>query len=342
MAYIGNAPADQALEIGTGVVGTTEIEDLSILNADVSASAALVFSKMANLTVGRALISDGSGDVSVSDVTSTEVGYLDGVSSALQTQLGAKAALASPTFTGNPIAPTQSAGNNSTRIATTAYADTAAANLVDSAPATLNTLNELAAALGDDASFSTTVTNSIALKAPIASPTFTGTITGDLTGDVTGDVSGSSATVTGATQSAITSVGTLTSLAVGDATSQAMGFQIKGAGTTSNMSIVRDSGKIIEMGAGGSATYIGYQTSLEIGTIDAVNFGSYSKKFDINSSGNATFTGQCQASSFLTGDLILKSPTNNGHYTIWEEEEYLAIRNEMTGKKYKFVLEEIE
>jgi hypothetical protein len=172
--------------------------------------------------------------------------------------------------------------------------------------------------------------------------TITGTFVGNITGNVTGNTSGTAATVTGAAQSAITSVGTLTSLAVGDATSQAMGFQIKGAGTTSNMSIVRDSGKIIEMGAGGSATYIGYQTSLEIGTIDAVNFGSYSKKFDINSSGNATFTGQCQASSFLTGDLILKSPTNNGHYTIWEEEEYLAIRNELTGKKYKFVLEEIE
>jgi hypothetical protein len=59
-------------------------------------------------------------------------------------------------------------------------------------------------------------------------------------------------------------------------------------------------------------------------------------------SGKATFSGQCQADSFITGDLILKSPTNNGHYTIWEEEEYLAIRNEMTGKKYKFVLEEID
>jgi hypothetical protein len=47
-------------------------------------------------------------------------------------------------------------------------------NLVDSSPSALNTLNELAAALGDDANFSTTVTNSIALKAPIASPTFTG------------------------------------------------------------------------------------------------------------------------------------------------------------------------
>ena len=78
--------------------------------------------------------------------------------------LGAKAPLASPALTGNPTAPTQSASDNSTKIATTAYTDTAISNLVDSSPAALNTLNELAAALGDDANFSTTVTNSIATK----------------------------------------------------------------------------------------------------------------------------------------------------------------------------------
>ena len=59
---------------------------------------------------------------------------------------------------------TQSASDNSTKIATTAYVDTAVTNLVDSAPGTLNTLNELAAALGDDANFSTTITNSLATK----------------------------------------------------------------------------------------------------------------------------------------------------------------------------------
>jgi hypothetical protein len=59
-------------------------------------------------------------------------------------------------------------------IATTSYVDTAVSNLVDSSPAALNTLNELAAALGDDANFSTTVTNTLATKAPLASPTFTG------------------------------------------------------------------------------------------------------------------------------------------------------------------------
>ena len=61
-------------------------------------------------------------------------------------------------------------------LSTAADVSAALATLVDSAPATLNTLNELAAALNDDASFSQTVTDSIALKAPIASPTFTGNI----------------------------------------------------------------------------------------------------------------------------------------------------------------------
>src|SRR5210317_869390 len=61
--------------------------------------------------------------------------------------------------------------------ATESYVGTQIANLVDSSPSALNTLNELAAALGDDANFSTTVTNSIALKAPLASPSFTGNAT---------------------------------------------------------------------------------------------------------------------------------------------------------------------
>jgi hypothetical protein len=98
------------------------------------------------------------------------------------TNVALKASIASPTFTGTPIAPTAAAANNSTQIATTAYADRAASNataaLVASAPAALDTLNELATALGNDASFSTTITNSIATKAPIASPTFTGTVSG--------------------------------------------------------------------------------------------------------------------------------------------------------------------
>ena len=66
--------------------------------------------------------------------------------------------------------------------ATTTYADSAAttavAAAIDSAPATLNTLNELAAAINDDASFASTVTTALGNKAPIESPTFTGTVSG--------------------------------------------------------------------------------------------------------------------------------------------------------------------
>jgi len=82
----------------------------------------------------------------------------------LTTDLAAKAPLESPALTGTPTAPTATAGDNSTKVATTAYVDSAVTALVDSAPGALDTLNELAAALGDDANFSTTVTNSLALK----------------------------------------------------------------------------------------------------------------------------------------------------------------------------------
>ena len=74
------------------------------------------------------------------------------------------------------VATTQSASDNSTNVATTAYVTTALSNLVDSSPSALNTLNELAAALNDDASFSTTVNNSIATKLPLAGGTLTGTL----------------------------------------------------------------------------------------------------------------------------------------------------------------------
>ena len=65
--------------------------------------------------------------------------------------------------------------------ATTASVTTSINNLIDAAPGALNTLNELAAALGDDANFSTTVTNSIATKLPLAGGTLTGDVT--FTGD---------------------------------------------------------------------------------------------------------------------------------------------------------------
>ena len=74
------------------------------------------------------------------------------------------APLASPTLTGTPAAPTATAGTNTTQIATTAYVTTAISNLVNGAGAALDTLQELAAALGNDSNFSTTITTSIGTK----------------------------------------------------------------------------------------------------------------------------------------------------------------------------------
>lgn len=79
----------------------------------------------------------------------------------LQTQLDAKAPLASPALTGVPTAPTAAGGTNTTQIATTAFVRDEVAALVASAPGTLDTLNELAAALDDDPNFATTITNLI-------------------------------------------------------------------------------------------------------------------------------------------------------------------------------------
>lgn len=87
------------------------------------------------------------------------------------------APIASPSLTGTPLAPTASVGTNTTQIATTAYVRGEVAALIASSPAALDTLNELATALGNDANFSTTVTTALGLKAPLASPTFTGTVT---------------------------------------------------------------------------------------------------------------------------------------------------------------------
>lgn len=87
----------------------------------------------------------------------------------LQAALNAKAALASPVLTGTPTAPTAASGTNTTQLATTAFVAVAIGALIDAAPGAMDTLNELAAALGDDPNFATTVTNALAGKLATAS-----------------------------------------------------------------------------------------------------------------------------------------------------------------------------
>ena len=151
---------------GTGnVTGTASIGSGVIVNDDVNSSAAIAFSKMADLTASRALVSDGSGDVSVSAVTSTEIGYLDGVSSGIQTQLDGKA---SSTY----VPTTITIADESTD--TTCFPLFVTAATGDLGPKTASGL--------------TFNSNTDVLS---------GTFSGGLTGNVTGNASGSSGSCTG-------------------------------------------------------------------------------------------------------------------------------------------------
>jgi len=167
----------------TSSITSAMITDGTIVNGDISASAAIAYSKLA--LTGTITSSDIANDTIVdgdintaaaiawtkiapsSTVSATELGYLDGVTSAIQTQIDSKLAtatasstyapLASPALTGTPTAPTATAGTSTTQVATTAYVGTAISNLVNGAPTTLDTLAEIATALNNTANFSDTV-----------------------------------------------------------------------------------------------------------------------------------------------------------------------------------------
>lgn len=87
-AVIGDADYGDIVVSSTGTVMT--IDTGVILNADINASAAIALSKLAATTTSRALVSDGSGFISAATTTATEIGYVNGVTSAIQTQLNAK------------------------------------------------------------------------------------------------------------------------------------------------------------------------------------------------------------------------------------------------------------
>ena len=176
----------------TGTVTSAMIANDTIVNADINTSAQIAYGKLnlansiTNADINASAAIDWSKIAPSATVSTTELGYLDGVTSAIQTQIDSKLAtstaastyapLASPALTGVPTAPTAAANTNTTQIATTAYVQTEINDLIASAPGALDTLNELAAALGNDASFSTTVTNSLATKLPLAGGTMSGAI----------------------------------------------------------------------------------------------------------------------------------------------------------------------
>lgn len=130
-----------------------------------------------------------------------------------------KADSASPALTGTPTAPTAAAGTNTTQIATTEFVQTAVSSVVDGAPGALDTLNELAAALGDDANYASTITNALAAKAPLASPDLTGTPTAPTASGGTNTTQiATTAFVTSAIAAAAPSEGSITSTMIADGT----------------------------------------------------------------------------------------------------------------------------
>lgn len=112
-------------------------------------------------------IGDVSGlQTALNGKSGTDHGHAIGGVSGLQSALNGKAPLVSPSFSGTVTAPTPASSANDTRVATTAFVRAVVSALVDSSPAALDTLNELAAALGDDPNFATTMTNALAGKVP--------------------------------------------------------------------------------------------------------------------------------------------------------------------------------
>lgn len=122
-------------------------------------------------TANRDIISDNDGYLVASSATATEVSYLGGVTSGIQSQLNARAPLADPTFTGTPAAPTAAADTNTTQVATTAFVlgQAASTNPVANGTAAAGTSTRYARADHVHPTDST--------RAPLASPTFTGTVT---------------------------------------------------------------------------------------------------------------------------------------------------------------------
>jgi hypothetical protein len=166
-----------ALSVGSVTQGSTV--GATITGAGLATELNLVLPNTTALGLGNVtneskatMFSNPTFTGTVSGVTAAHVGLGSVTNESKATMFS------NPAFTGVPIAPTATAGTNTTQIATTQYVRTEVANLVNSAPGALDTLDELAAALGDDASFATTVTTSIGLKAPLESPAFTGTVTG--------------------------------------------------------------------------------------------------------------------------------------------------------------------
>jgi len=188
---VGNSVVDQSLLAGVGI-------DWNVVSEKFDIDSTVATKTYADTAVSTAVTGLTKSSVGLANVDNTSDANKP-VSTAAATAIGLKANLASPTFTGTvsgitstmvglgnvdntsdankPVSTAQSTAIATAKSEAIASATAQVDALLTGAPAALNTLDELAAALGDDANFASTVTTSLGLKAPLASPTFTGTVT---------------------------------------------------------------------------------------------------------------------------------------------------------------------
>jgi len=178
--------AIEALQAKVGINGSTNAASLdkrvaTLENASVDTEAiqdivagVLTAGTHTNITV---TYDDTANKINLAATYSDEQ-VMDAIATALTAGTGI-------TKTYDDIANTITVAVDTSSIATQSYVTTAISNLVNSAPGALDTLNEIAAALGNDSNFATTITNALALKAPLASPDLTGTPTAPTAGSTT-------------------------------------------------------------------------------------------------------------------------------------------------------------
>jgi hypothetical protein len=227
--------------------------------------------------------SGNSGKYLTTDGTTATWGTLDLSTYATISSLSSYAPLSSPALSGVPTAPTATAATNTTQIATTAFVRSEISNLVDSAPGALDTLNELAAAINDDANFATTITTALSGKEPTIT---SGTTSQYWRGDKSWQTLDKSAVglsnventalSTWAGSSNITTIGTLTNLTVSGSLLNYV--QINNQTGTSYTLELSDASRLIQMNNSSANTLTVPQDSVvnfPVGTrIDIVQTGT--------------------------------------------------------------------
>lgn len=294
--YVAGLTAGDGISI-TGSAGEGWSPTVAINSATASVTFANVTSKPTTLSgygITDALPTSASSNYLFVETASATYLRQDAASATYAT-------ISSPSFTGTPSAPTAASSTNNTQIATTEFVRTAVSNLVDAAPSTLDTLNELAAALGDDANFSTTVTNSIATKLDAATAS---TLYLPISGSITfGNITSKPTTLSG--------YGITDALPVSASSNFAPLTVVINTQTSASYGLVAvDAGELIEMNSASANTVIiplNSSVPFPIGTkIDLIQIGagqttaSAVSGVTINSKeGNRKLTGRWSAASLI-------------------------------------------